>query len=90
MAVNLCNFALLFPEKRKTNSFAAGVIPASPLRASLKFQNVDFNYGSRKEVPVLQDLSLDIPEGSFTAFVGPRRVEDPGIFLIFRVFLFSV
>ncbi|OQV26132.1 ATP-binding cassette sub-family B member 10, mitochondrial [Hypsibius exemplaris] len=49
----------------------SGVIPSTPLRAALKFQNVDFNYGSRKEVPVLQELTLDIPEGSFTAFVGP-------------------
>ncbi|GAU92589.1 hypothetical protein RvY_04650 [Ramazzottius varieornatus] len=48
-----------------------GIIPSQPLKASLKFDHVDYNYGARKEVPVLQDFTLEISEGSFTAFVGP-------------------
>lgn len=49
-----------------------GRIPSHPLRPSLRLDKVGFSYGSRKEVEVLRNLSLEIPEGSFTAFVGAR------------------
>ncbi|KAJ0122128.1 ATPase [Diaporthe amygdali] len=38
---------------------------------TIALKNVNFAYPSRPEVPVLTDLSLDIPAGSFAALVGP-------------------
>lgn len=36
---------------------------------SIAFKNIDFSYN--RERPVLKDINLDIPQGSFVAFVGP-------------------
>ncbi|XP_055332371.1 ATP-binding cassette sub-family B member 10, mitochondrial-like [Paramacrobiotus metropolitanus] len=47
-----------------------GSVPTAPLRPRFRLDDVHFNYGSRQEVPVLRGFSLDIPEGSHTAFVG--------------------
>lgn len=38
---------------------------------TIALRNVNFAYPSRPDVPVLTDLSLDIPAGSFAALVGP-------------------
>ena len=39
--------------------------------AAISFKHVSFNYPTRPEVPVLQDISLTIPKGKITAIVGP-------------------
>lgn len=39
------------------------------IRGHIKFENVTFAYGSRK--PIYEKLNLEIPPGSWTAFVGP-------------------
>lgn len=38
---------------------------------TIALRNVSFAYPSRPDIPVLTDLSLDIPSGSFSALVGP-------------------
>lgn len=38
---------------------------------TIALRNVNFAYPSRPDIPVLTDLSLDIPAGSFAALVGP-------------------
>lgn len=38
---------------------------------AIALRNVSFAYPSRPDIPVLADLSLDIPSGSFSALVGP-------------------
>ncbi|KAJ8250462.1 hypothetical protein COCON_G00223840 [Conger conger] len=41
------------------------------LKGELEFRNVSFAYPTRKDAPILQDLSLHIPGGSVLAVVGP-------------------
>ena len=44
----------------------------APVRGSeLKFQDVRFSYTGKKEEEVLHNICLTLPEGSFTALVGP-------------------
>lgn len=38
---------------------------------TIALRNVSFAYPSRPDIPVLTDISLDIPGGSFSALVGP-------------------
>ena len=40
------------------------------LQGVIKFENVFFNYPSRKDVPILQGLDLEIPKGKTVALVG--------------------
>jgi ABC-type multidrug transport system fused ATPase/permease subunit len=42
----------------------------SPFRGAIAFQNVSFAYPSRPDVPVLQNLTLEIPVNATYAFVG--------------------
>jgi ABC-type multidrug transport system fused ATPase/permease subunit len=44
---------------------------APPRAASIEFRNVHFAYPARPDAPVLRNLSLTIPPGTFAAFVGP-------------------
>jgi len=41
------------------------------LRGNIKIDNITFVYPSRPEIPVLQNFSLDIAEGTSVALVGP-------------------
>uniref|UniRef100_A0A7E4VVU9 ABC-type xenobiotic transporter n=1 Tax=Panagrellus redivivus TaxID=6233 RepID=A0A7E4VVU9_PANRE len=50
--------------RSKSRSFS------SKLDGQISFQNVDFAYPSRPTIPVLTDVSMDIPFGSKVAFVG--------------------
>lgn len=38
---------------------------------NLRFENVHFRYGSRSDIPVLNDLSFEVKEGEQLAIVGP-------------------
>jgi len=42
----------------------------SSISGAIEFQNVSFSYRSRKDVPILQDINLTIPENTTAAFVG--------------------
>jgi len=42
----------------------------SSIRGAIELRNVSFCYPSRKDVPVLQDINLTIPENTTAAFVG--------------------
>ena len=44
---------------------------SSPVRGSIKIQNVTFHYPTRPVVDVLRGLSLNFPSGKHTAIVGP-------------------
>ncbi|KAL4972664.1 P-loop containing nucleoside triphosphate hydrolase protein [Aspergillus desertorum] len=48
----------------------AGLVPAGKIGSDIEFRNVSFRFPSRPDKPILQDLSLRIPEGKQTAFVG--------------------
>lgn len=48
-----------------------GVDEKAQTGVTIAMRNVNFAYPSRPDVPVLTDLSLDIPAGSFAALVGP-------------------
>ena len=37
----------------------------------VSFANVDFSYPQRRDVSIFQSLSLEVPENSMTAIVGP-------------------
>lgn len=39
--------------------------------SGIRFRNVSFSYGGTEDTEVLHDLELHIPQGSFTALVGP-------------------
>ncbi|KAL1864616.1 hypothetical protein Daus18300_007633 [Diaporthe australafricana] len=66
------------PEQGKSSSPAEltqeqppGVDEKASKGVTIALRNVNFAYPSRPDVPVLSDLSLDIPAGSFAALVGP-------------------
>ena len=40
------------------------------ISGNIQFNNVFFNYPSRKDVPILQGLDLEIPKGKTVALVG--------------------
>ena len=42
----------------------------STLEGSIKFENIFFNYPSRKDVNILQGLNIEIPKGKTVALVG--------------------
>ncbi|MEM7118852.1 MAG: ABC transporter ATP-binding protein [Chloroflexota bacterium] len=43
--------------------------PVAPQDGSVRFENVSFTYATRSE-PALEDVSIEMPEGSVTALVG--------------------
>lgn len=45
--------------------------PAFTLKGNVRFENVAFSYPSRKDVPVLRDLTLESTNGQQLAIVGP-------------------
>ncbi|XP_067011462.1 ATP-binding cassette sub-family B member 10, mitochondrial isoform X2 [Anabrus simplex] len=49
---------------------SGGLIPSEDPRGHVSFQKVTFSYPTRKSVPILSDLDLEIPSGSVTAVVG--------------------
>ena len=49
---------------------AAATLPPSRLQGSVRFDDVSFRYPSRKEIPVLQNLSLEATAGESIALVG--------------------
>jgi ATP-binding cassette, subfamily B, bacterial len=48
-----------------------GALPLPPLRDSIRIENVSLRYD---RAPVLDDISVDIPAGSFYAILGPSGV----------------
>jgi ATP-binding cassette subfamily B protein len=48
-----------------------GALPLPPLRNSIRIENVSLRYD---RAPVLDDISVDIPAGSFYAILGPSGV----------------
>ena len=48
-----------------------GTLPAALDGSGIRFRNVAFSYGGTGGAEVLHDLELHIPQGSFTALVGP-------------------
>ena len=49
---------------------AASALPPPRLQGSVRFDDVSFRYPSRKEIPVLQNLSLEATAGESIALVG--------------------
>ncbi|XP_034536407.1 ATP-binding cassette sub-family B member 10, mitochondrial [Notolabrus celidotus] len=47
------------------------VLPADQLKGQLEFSDVSFAYPTRKEAPIFQNLSLQVPAGTIMAVVGP-------------------
>ncbi len=45
--------------------------PSLQLEGALELRNVHFAYPSRSDVPVLKDISLEVPSGTSLALVGP-------------------
>lgn len=48
-----------------------GSIPIEPPKGHILFNNIYFNYPTREEIDVLQDLELEIEPGKTVAVVGP-------------------
>lgn len=46
-------------------------MPISPPEGRIMFQNIDFNYPSRYDIKVLDNLDLEISPGKTVAVVGP-------------------
>ncbi|KAJ2237990.1 ATP-binding cassette permease mdl1 [Coemansia sp. RSA 1722] len=46
-------------------------LSADEFRGRIQFENVDFRYPTRPDIPVFQNLQLDIPPGSHVAIAGP-------------------
>ena len=63
------NFLPFFRIPEIDSSSKEGKRPNS-LQGVIKFENVFFNYPSRKDVPILQGLDLEIPKGKTVALVG--------------------
>lgn len=61
-------------------------IDASPLPATLAFQEVTFHYPSRPAASALERFSLSIPEGSIVALVGPSGAGKSTIFSLVQRF----
>ena len=49
---------------------AAATLPPPRFQGSVRFEGVSFRYPSRNEIPVLQNLSLDVAAGESIALVG--------------------
>lgn len=60
---------LLRPNDGKTVDQQSGLRPKTVI-GKLTLENVSFSYPERPDVPVFQDLSLEIPAGKMTAIVG--------------------
>jgi ATP-binding cassette subfamily B protein len=61
----------LLAEKPGIADPAQAVALPSPVRASLRFDNVTFHYPTRADVPALKDFSLEVKPGETVALVGP-------------------
>lgn len=57
---------LLDNEAEKIDSNAAKI----KLKGEVRFSNVDFHYETRKDVPVLRNVSFEVPSGNTVAIVG--------------------
>ncbi|HEX2092266.1 MAG TPA: ABC transporter ATP-binding protein [Longimicrobiaceae bacterium] len=55
-------------EAERSREPAAGSLPAPPLASGIELAGVRFRHGER---PVLEDVTLHVPAGSFVAVVGP-------------------
>lgn len=58
-------------ELLKMESLREAETEAAPICCDIHFDDVSFSYGGEMENKVLHNLSFTIPEGSFTALVGP-------------------
>lgn len=61
----------LLAEKPGIADPAQAVALPSPVRASLRFDNVTFHYPTRSDVAALKDFSLEVKPGETVALVGP-------------------
>ena len=52
------------------NSRHEDEIEASSVQGDISFQNISFAYPSRKEIPIFQNLTLDVKKGQVVALVG--------------------
>ena len=58
-------------DKRPDIPISGGsVIPAGQFEGSIRFRDLSFSYPTRSDVPIFNNLNLDIPAGSVTAIVG--------------------
>lgn len=60
----------LLNEKRELEKLTEDV-PTYDLRKTVKFDNVNFHYESRKDLTILSDLTLEMKTGEQVALVGP-------------------
>ena len=61
-------------------------MPADTLPATLRFEQINFNYPSRPEQKALEDFSLHIPEGKTIALVGPSGAGKSTVFELIQRF----
>ena len=58
-------------DKRPDIPISGGsVIPAGQFEGSIRLRDLSFAYPTRSDVPIFNNLNLDIPAGSVTAIVG--------------------
>ncbi len=65
------------------NGIVAPAQPATlprPLRGELRFDDVDFHYPSRVEMPALEDFTLHVAPGETVALVGPSGAGKSTVF----------
>ncbi len=65
------------------NGIVAPAQPAAlprPLRGELRFDDVDFHYPSRVEMPALEDFTLHVAPGETVALVGPSGAGKSTVF----------
>ncbi len=65
-------FAVIDTEPEEPADAGQRRVSLGRLSKTIEFRNVSFNYASRPETPVLQDINLTIPAGQITAIVGPN------------------
>ncbi|XP_053323160.1 ATP-binding cassette sub-family B member 5 [Spea bombifrons] len=60
----------LFEREPAIDSYSQQGLKPDNFQGNIQFQKISFNYPSRPDVPVLQDLSVKIQSGQTVAFVG--------------------
>ena len=77
--------AELLDEKPEITAPAAPVVPP-PAKGEVAFDNVSFQYASRREGPALEDLSFSVAPGETVALVGPSGAGKTTVFALIQRF----
>ncbi|MFN0212693.1 MAG: ABC transporter ATP-binding protein [Saprospiraceae bacterium] len=74
----------------ETEERKRGSVPAERFKGNISFQNIQFSYPTRPDVPVLSGVSLDIPAGKKVAVVGQSGAGKSTIMQLILQFHFPV